>query len=139
MNQNSPDPQWVEQPARFDRTAFNFRSDRTRHMGELVIACVLLVATFPLMVVVALAIKLESPGPILDRCDCVGRGNCGFQMLKFRTAYLQGGSRGSAAQLTRVGGLLQYTRIDALPQLINVLRNEMSIIDTGAHARFFLD
>jgi lipopolysaccharide/colanic/teichoic acid biosynthesis glycosyltransferase len=137
MSQNSPNPRRVEQPTRFDRAAFN--PDRTRHMGELVIACVLLVATFPLMLVVALAIKLESPGAVLDRCDCVGRGNRGFQMLKFRTtAHVREGSR-IRSQLTRIGGFLRYTRIDTLPQLINVLRNEMSIIDTGAHARFFLD
>ena len=139
MIQKSPNRRSLEQPARFDRTAFNSRSNRTRHVGERVIACVLLVATFPLMLVVALAIKLESPGAVLDRCDCVGRGNRGFQMLKFRTtAHVREGSR-IRSQLTRIGGFLRYTRIDTLPQLINVLRNEMSIIDTGAHARFFLD
>jgi lipopolysaccharide/colanic/teichoic acid biosynthesis glycosyltransferase len=106
-----------------------------------VIACTLLAATLALMILVALAIKLESTGPVLERRDCIGHGGRRFQMLKFRTtAYDPGRSTPPwARQLTRVGQLLRYTRIDALPQLINVLRNEMSMIDTGTHVPSFLD
>jgi lipopolysaccharide/colanic/teichoic acid biosynthesis glycosyltransferase len=110
-------------------------------IGQLVIACALLAATLPLMILVALAIKLESAGPVLEQRDCIGHGGRGFRMLKFRTtAYDPDRSTPPwARQPTRVGQLLRYTRIDALPQLINVLRNEMSMINTATRAPPFLD
>jgi lipopolysaccharide/colanic/teichoic acid biosynthesis glycosyltransferase len=141
MSQNVPRRRRVEPASRFDRSAFNACGDRLTRIGQLVIACTLLAATLALMILVALAIKLESTGPVLERRDCIGHGGRRFQMLKFRTtAYDPGRSTPPwARQLTRVGQLLRYTRIDALPQLINVLRHEMSMIDTGTHVPSFLD
>jgi hypothetical protein len=52
-------------------------------LGDLLIACMLLAITLPLLLIVALAIKLESAGPVLDRQTCIGRGGRRFQMLKF--------------------------------------------------------
>src|SRR5436853_6529176 len=61
-------------------------SGQMRRLADVVIACVLLAITSALMIIVALAIKLESAGPVLERQTCVGRGGRRFQMLKFRTA-----------------------------------------------------
>ena len=60
--------------------------DQMRRLGDVVIACMLLAITLPLMIIVALAIKWESPGPVLDRRSCIGCNGRRFQMLKFRTA-----------------------------------------------------
>jgi lipopolysaccharide/colanic/teichoic acid biosynthesis glycosyltransferase len=112
-----------------------------RRLGDILIACLLLAITSPLMVLVALAIKLESAGPVLDRQSCIGQGGRRFQMLKFRTT-LHDPKRAIAPwarQTTQIGESLRYTRIEALPQLINVLRGEMSIIDRGARSPSFLD
>jgi len=112
-----------------------------RRLGDCVIASVILAFAAPLMLLVALAIKLESPGPVLVKHTCIGRGGRRFQLLKFRTAMRD--PRHGASTWTRsptpMGAFLRYTRIEDLPQLINVLRGEMSIIDRDAHTPSFLD
>ena len=115
--------------------------DQMRRLGDVVIACILLAITLPLMIIVALAIKWESPGPVLDRrsIGCNGRR---FQMLKFRTAVhdpVDATPAWVAPKITRLGRFIRHTRIEALPQLINVLRGEMSMIDIEAHSPSFLD
>lgn len=108
-------------------------AEQKRRFADLVISSVLLVLTLPLMVVVAVAIKSESTGPVLDRQICIGRGGRRFQMLKFRAdmRHPEHTIPAWARTPTQIGQILQYTRIESLPQLINVLRGEMSIIDLG--------
>jgi lipopolysaccharide/colanic/teichoic acid biosynthesis glycosyltransferase len=116
--------------------------DQMRRLGDVVIACILLAITLPLMIIVALAIKWESPGPVLDRRSCIGCNGRRFQMLKFRTAVhdpVHAIPAWVAPKITRLGRFIRHTRIEALPQLINVLRGEMSMIDTEAHSPSFLD
>jgi lipopolysaccharide/colanic/teichoic acid biosynthesis glycosyltransferase len=116
-------------------------TERITRLGDFLIACVLLAITLPLMVIVVLAIKLESPGPVLDRQTCVGRCGRRFQMLKFRTA-VHNPYRPTppwAQMPTQIGQLLWRTRIEVLPQLINVLRGEMSIIDREGGSPSLLD
>jgi lipopolysaccharide/colanic/teichoic acid biosynthesis glycosyltransferase len=114
---------------------------RITRLGDFLIACVLLAIALPLMVIVVLAIKLESPGPVLDRQTCAGRCGRRFQMLKFRTT-VHNPYRPTppwAQMPTPIGLFLRRTRIEALPQLINVLRGEMSIIDREGGSPSFLD
>src|SRR6266566_7687266 len=113
---------------RFQRPGFRAR---TRRLGDLAAACGLIAFTLPLMAIVAIAIKFDSPGPVLEREQCVGIGGRRFDALSFRTtlhpvedADL---ARHRAPHVTRVGQYLRYSRIDTLPQLFNVLRGEMSI------------
>ena len=115
--------------------------DQMRRLADVVIACALLAITSPLMIIVALAIKLETPGPILVRQTCIGRGGRRFQMLKFRTVVHDPDDRIPiwACKTTQIGEFLRYSRIEALPQLINVLRGEMSMIDRDGSSPFFLD
>ena len=94
-------------------------------LADVVIASLLLALTLPLMAVVALAIKLESGGPILERQRRSAPGSSHFQRLIFRTS----DPRSDTRKLTRVGQFLWETRIDSLPELINVLRGEMLISD----------
>jgi len=115
--------------------------EQMRRLIDAVIACVLLAITGPLLLMVALAIKLESPGPVLVRENCIGLGGRRFQMLKFRTLphdpdrIVPSWSRNPTA----LGEFLRFTRIEALPQLINVLRGEMSIVDPEGRSPSFLD
>ena len=113
--------------------------DRSRLLTDIVIASILLAFTFPLLLLVALALKLEGPGPVLERRECVGRGGRRLQILKFRTAIHDHAKPTWVRQATRVGEFLRYTRIEDLPQLINVLRGEMSIIDRDARSPSFLE
>ena len=111
--------------------------DRSKLLTDIVIASILLAFTFPLLLLVALALKLEGPGwPVLERRECIGRGGRRLQILKFRTANHDHARPTWARQTTRVGEFLRYTRIEDLPQLINVLRGELSIMDGDARPSF---
>jgi lipopolysaccharide/colanic/teichoic acid biosynthesis glycosyltransferase len=112
-----------------------------RRIGDVVIACALLAITLPLMLCAALAIRFEGPGPILDSVSCIGRGGRRFQMLRFRTMVhdAAGTLPNWARQPTQIGQFLRYSRIECLPQLINVLRGEISIVDPDGSSPSFFD
>lgn len=93
-----------------------------------------LVMLAPFLVLVALAIVLDSPGPVLYRGNRIGKDGTPFKILKFRTMVTNADRMGSALtsggdpRVTRVGRVLRKLKIDELPQLINVLRGEMSLV-----------
>jgi exopolysaccharide biosynthesis polyprenyl glycosylphosphotransferase len=101
---------------------------------DLVTAAVGLTLAAPLLGAVALAIKLDSPGPILYRQRRLGEGGRVFDVLKLRSMIVE--AEGSGPQFaqrgdtrtTRVGRFIRRTRIDELPQLLNVFRGEMSLV-----------
>ncbi|HJU16606.1 MAG TPA: undecaprenyl-phosphate glucose phosphotransferase [Stellaceae bacterium] len=93
------------------------------------------------MSVVALLIKLDSPGPVFFAQPRFGFNNRPIQVLKFRTMYVDRGDPSGEqrtvrddSRVTRIGRLLRKLSIDELPQLINVLRGEMSLVGPRAHA-----
>jgi lipopolysaccharide/colanic/teichoic acid biosynthesis glycosyltransferase len=102
-----------------------------RRSGDFLIACVLLALTLPLILMTAVAIRLESPGPVLARRTRIGARGRPFQALSFRTTAQTSGQIRSIRQPTQLGHLLRSTRIDALPQLVNVLRGEMTLFETS--------
>jgi lipopolysaccharide/colanic/teichoic acid biosynthesis glycosyltransferase len=99
---------------------------------DFAVAAVLLVLASPLIAVLALAIKLDSPGPAFYRCRRVGLRGRTLNMFKFRK--MHDGSSGPAlsspddVRFTRLGSFLARTKLDELPQLINVLKGEMSLV-----------
>jgi lipopolysaccharide/colanic/teichoic acid biosynthesis glycosyltransferase len=115
----------------FQRFQPSSAADQMTRFAECLIACILLALTLPLMIIVAGAIKLEGSGPVLERRERLGSGGRRFQMLSFRTTALRPGELRSTWQTTQVGQFLRHTRIDALPQLFNVLRGGVRITDTS--------
>jgi exopolysaccharide biosynthesis polyprenyl glycosylphosphotransferase len=94
-----------------------------------------LVLASPVMLLAALAIKLDSRGPVFYRQERVGLGGRSFYCVKFRSMRTDAESDGVArwaakndSRVTRVGAFMRKTRIDELPQLITVLKGEMSIV-----------
>jgi sugar transferase (PEP-CTERM system associated) len=119
--------------------ADGFRQDwwRTfeKRVVDVVMSVLLLAVTFPVMVVAAIAIALESGFPILYRQERVGRGGKTFVIWKFRSMRQDAEADGAARwcqpgdpRVTRIGRFLRKTRIDELPQLFNVLRGDLSLV-----------
>lgn len=108
------------------------RADAVKRGIDVVTAIALLVLTLPLTAIVALAIVVESRGPVFYRAERVGRGGRTMRMLKFRKMHRDARGLNLTARadqrLTRVGAVLVRTRLDELPQLINVVRGEMSMV-----------
>jgi len=112
-------------------------------LADAVIAGVLLAFTAPLMIIVAVAIRLDTPGAVLEDETCMGRGGRRFRILQFRTTTVRRPTDPRLGwalkpEVTRVGAFLRYTRIDSLPQLLNVLAGHMSIVEFVGHSASFL-
>ena len=108
---------------------------------DLGVATPALLLSLPLFGIIAIAIKLDSQGPVLFRQPRIGLGNRIFDVLKFRSmqsdAEDDAGVRSASLnddRVTRVGGFLRRTSLDELPQLINVLLGEMSLVGPRPHA-----
>ena len=105
-----------------------------KRVVDVVCASLLLVLAGPVMAVIALAIKLESPGPILFRQERVGQFGKAFTLLKFRSMRQDAEKDGPAwaskndSRVTRIGGFLRKSHLDELPQAINVLRGDLSFV-----------
>ena len=103
-----------------------------RRTIDIAFSTILLVLTSPLIAVLVLAIRLDSPGPAFYRCRRVGLRGRALHMLKFRK--MHDGASGPAlsspddVRFTRLGSFLARTKLDELPQLWNVLKGEMSLV-----------
>jgi sugar transferase (PEP-CTERM system associated) len=102
---------------------------------SLFLAVVVAVVTAPIMLLVALVVRLSSPGPVLYRQRRVGQGDVPFTLYKFRSMYVDAESRTGAVwatkndpRITPAGRWLRRLRLDELPQLFNVLKGEMSLV-----------
>jgi lipopolysaccharide/colanic/teichoic acid biosynthesis glycosyltransferase len=106
----------------------------TKRILDIVVSLVGLICLLPLLLLVAVLIKLDSTGPIFFRQERIGMRFRPFRILKFRTMVLDSSSRGQSItvgddpRITRVGWFLRKAKIDELPQLINVLRGEMTFV-----------
>jgi len=105
-----------------------------------------LVMLMPLWTAVALAIRCDSRGPVFFLQQRIGRGGRPFRLLKFRTmvdgAFGPGSSLTTSEddpRITRVGRFLRKTKIDELPQLINVLKGEMSLVGPRPEVREYVE
>ncbi|MBN8820107.1 MAG: undecaprenyl-phosphate glucose phosphotransferase [Sphingomonas sp.] len=112
-----------------------------KEVQDRLLALIGLIILAPLLLLTALAIRLESKGPILFKQKRFGFNNLEIEVLKFRSMYVDrqdvtGGERTRKGdpRITRVGRIIRRTSIDELPQLINVLRGEMSIVGPRPHA-----
>ena len=132
INLDAIEPNWLVYSG-------GFRSNLLRRIVErsvdLLVSVLGLILMSPLMAIVALLIRLDSPGSVLYRQERIGKDDQPFQILKFRSMFADA-EEDSAPQwaefkdprVTRVGAVLRRTRLDELPQLWNVLKGEMSLV-----------
>ena len=119
----------------------DLRARALKRLSDVAITVPLIVLLTPLLLAVALAIKLDSRGPVLFRQQRLGRGNRLFELYKFRSMRHElsdaAGNRSAARdddRVTRVGRFIRATSIDELPQLFNVLVGDMSLVGPRPHA-----
>jgi len=105
-----------------------------KRLLDIIFSTLALVVLMPIMLMASIAIKIESPGPVFFRQQRVGIHKTRFEILKFRT--MREGTPADvpterfqhADQITRVGSFLRKTSLNELPQLVNIVKGEMSII-----------
>jgi exopolysaccharide biosynthesis polyprenyl glycosylphosphotransferase len=108
-------------------------------------AVAFVIVGFPLFVLLALLIKLDSPGPIMFTQDRVGQNGKKFKMYKFRTMHTHASPydfsprHARDSRITRVGTILRRTSLDELPQLLNVLQGSMSLVGPRPEMPFIVD
>ena len=106
----------------------------TKRVFDIIVSAVALVALSPLLLVVAVLVKMDSSGPVVFRQQRLGMGARPFQIYKFRTMVIGDGrpgapiTLGSDARVTRLGRILRRFDLDELPTLLNVLKGDMSIV-----------
>jgi len=116
-----------------------------KRLFDIVFALLGLVLTLPLFAVIALLIKRDSEGPVFYRAPRVGKDGKPFKMLKFRTMVANADKIGGPStanddpRITRVGRFLRRYKLDELPQLINVLKGEMSFVGPRPEVQQYVD
>ena len=126
-------PSWLVFSRGFDESRL---LRRMKVAGEFGVAALMLIGAAPVMLLVALAIRLTSPGAPIYRQERVGERGRLFRLLKFRTMRIDAeagtgpvwASAENDPRITRLGRFLRKTRLDELPQLVNVVRGEMSFV-----------
>jgi len=116
-----------------------------KRVFDILMATIGLILLSPLFLLVAVLIKLDSPGPIFFRQERIGKRFRPFFIYKFRTMVenaAQIGTEityGNDPRITRIGRLLRETKIDELPQIINVLKGEMSLVGPRPEIRQYVE
>jgi lipopolysaccharide/colanic/teichoic acid biosynthesis glycosyltransferase len=121
-------------------TAQRLNALLAKRLIDIALALLALLALMPLLIATAIAVKLTSPGPVFFRQQRPGLGGRPFQMLKFRTMFVDAGDNSGIRQttandsrVTPLGRFLRAKSVDELPQLFNVLIGDMSIVGPRPH------
>lgn len=116
-----------------------------KRIFDLVFSVMVLLLASPFFVIIGLIVWLTSKGPVLFKQERIGMDGIPFQIIKFRTMRQDAESSGPQLsreddpRITRIGKFLRKTRMDELPQFINVLKGEMSVIGPRPERKFFID
>lgn len=104
-----------------------------------------LIIVSPLFIIIVLAIKLSSPGPVFYKGERIGRNGKPFKMYKFRTMVINADKMGGPStasddpRLTKIGLFLKKFQLDEIPQLINVLKGDMSFVGPRPEVKMYVD
>ena len=143
LDLNELKPSWLIFGPGFAR---GIGTDLIKRFFDVFVSSVFLLFTLPFTLLACIAIKLESPGPILYQQERVGLHGRPFMVMKLRSMRQDAETGGSPQwaqvrdpRVTRVGAFIRLTRIDELPQLVNVLRGDMSFVGPRPERPFFVD
>lgn len=121
-------------------------ADMMKRSIDILVSLFLTILTAPIMLVTAIAIKIDSPGPIFYKQERITKGERSFNILKFRSMSESAESESGPvlaskndSRVTKVGKFIRSTRIDELPQLLNVLKGDMSLVGPRPERPFFVE
>jgi len=112
---------------------------------DIFLSCIGLIILLPFFAVIAMLIKFDSKGPVFFRQERIGRNFIAFKIYKFRTMTVDAANKGPQItvggdkRVTRIGKFLRKYKIDELPQLINVLKGEMSFVGPRPEVRKYVE
>ncbi len=114
-------------------------------LSDFVLSAICLVIISPVLLLIAIAVKVSSKGPVLYKQVRVGKNGYDFTLLKFRTMHVNADNKGLLtvggrdARITSLGYYLRKFKVDELPQVINVLKGDMSIVGPRPEVRRYVD
>ncbi|MFN5630189.1 MAG: sugar transferase [Bacteroidota bacterium] len=116
----------------------------TKRIFDIISSFFFLVLIFPLFILISILIKIDSKGPIFFKQIRVGKNNKDFLLLKFRTMRVDQKNSslitvGNDSRITNVGNFLRKYKLDEFPQLINILKGEMSVVGPRPEVRKYVD
>jgi len=136
-------PSWLIFGGGFNQSSLRSAIKRS---FDLIASVILLTVTLPVMLIAAICILIENGGPLIYRQERVGRGGETFMVLKFRSMINDAEKKGKPQwaetndpRVTRVGSIIRKLRIDELPQIINVLKGEMSFVGPRPERPYFVE
>jgi len=117
----------------------------SKRLFDITFSIIGLFLIFPLLLIIALIIKLDSKGPIFFIQGRVGKNNTDFNIFKFRTMRIQSDKKGlltlgnKDARITKIGYFLRRYKIDEFPQLLNILKGDMSFVGPRPELRYYVN
>jgi len=119
--------------------------EKIKYILDKIISLLALIISLPIILIAAIGIKLTSKGPIIFKQERIGRYGKAFTLYKFRSMYVDAENRGPALaskydnRITPFGQFLRKTKIDEIPNFINVLKGDMSIVGPRPERKYFID
>jgi len=143
IRMDSLNPSWLVFGGGFDQS---FLRSAIKRIFDVIASVILLIVTLPIMLITIIFILIEDGFPIFYRQERVGKGGDAFMVLKFRSMS-KNAEKGQKPQwattddprVTKVGRVMRKLRIDELPQIVNVLKNEMSFVGPRPERPYFVD
>lgn len=136
-------PSWLIFSSGFKQRGFYFA---VKQVFDMICAVIGLIIFSPIMLIVAILIKINSPGPVLFKQERVGKNGRTFTLIKFRSMYFDAEKEtgpvwaaDNDVRVTSVGKVIRKLRLDELPQMINVLKGEMSFVGPRPERPFFIE
>jgi len=135
-------PSWIIYSDGFSLSRWKYH---IKSLLDLTFSVTLLTLTLPVLLITAILVKIESPGPIFYLQERVGEGNKPFRIIKFRSMRQDAEKNGAVwarendDRVTRIGSIIRTLRIDELPQLWNVIKGEMSLVGPRPERQIFVD
>ncbi len=119
---------------------------KVKRLLDVIFSLILLVVSFPIIIVTAIAIKVESEGPVIFKQERAGQDGRIFNVYKFRSMVVDAEKKSGPVwatkgdpRITKVGNLIRKVRVDELPQMLNVLKGEMSLVGPRPERPYFIE